>query len=774
VVNPLLTRLADYILAARESIIERWVAEVIDHPEVPSARKLTREELIDHLPALLDQLAARLREGTPPVPGGTQAHAHGLHRWQQGFAVEEMIREAGLVRRIVAVECLDAFRLEEPAFRAASRHEAEAVIHQFLTDMVAESARQFAAASESARHAAEQNSRAILESALDSIIVMGGDGLVREWNPAAEALFGYSRAEAVGKELAELILPPEYREPHRRGLEKYFRTGEGPVLGRRIEVPALLRDGSRILAELAITPYRVEEETLFTGSIRDITARRAAEEASQRLAAIVEWSSDAIISTTLDGVITSWNDGARQLFGYTREEAVGQRITMLLPPNEELRDREFMARIRNGERIAAFEATRHRKDGSTVPVSLTLSPIRDFNGNVIGASRILRDITARRRTEEELRRQKEAAENANQAKDRFLATLSHELRTPLNPVLMWAFSMADNEDLDPEIREGLKMVCRNVEMEARLIDDLLDLTRVARGKLKLELQPCDADVLLRHALGIVQTKATVKKHRISVDLSAREHRIMADPIRVEQVFWNLLINAQKFTPEGGEIAVRSYDAAPGMLAFEVSDSGPGIDEHLMPKLFEAFEQGQPDSQGLGLGLAICQAIMRLHGGNITGWNKENGGGAVFTVEFKTLGVSEQQAASPAAGGADGSRPLRILIVEDHEHTATVMQRLLNREGHSVRVAATVREAIDAMRATPFDLLVSDLGLPDGNGFEVMRELARISDAKGIAVSGYGMEEDIARSSRAGFSAHLTKPINVAKLKETIQQVTASA
>jgi two-component system CheB/CheR fusion protein len=640
--------------------------------------------------------------------------------------------------------------------------------------MVAESARQFAAASERARHAAEQNSNAILQSALDSIVVMGGDGRVREWNPAAEKLFGYTRDEAIGTELAELIIPPELRERHYRGLAHYLETGEGPLLGQRIEVPAVLRDGSRILAELAITPYRVGEEILFTGSLRDITARRAAEEAGQRLAAIVEWSTDAIISTTLDGKITSWNDGARQLFGYTAEEAIGHSVYMLLPPDEQLRDREFMARIRNGERVAAFEALRHRKDGTTVPVSLTLSPIRDLKGDVIGASRILRDITSRRRTEAELRRQKEAAESANQAKDRFLATLSHELRTPLNPVLMWSAAMADDEKLDPEIRAGLKMVCRNVEMEARLIDDLLDLTRVSRGKLKLDLETCDAGALLRHALDIVQSNPRAASQRITVDLRAREHRIVADPTRVEQVFWNLLINAQKFTPVDGEIFVRSYDTDGGMLAFEISDSGSGIDENLMPKLFQAFEQGQPDAQGLGLGLAICQAIMKLHGGNITGRNRSDGPGAVFTVEFKTMAAAAaEKSTTPETGGAR-LRPLRILIVEDHEHTAAVMQRLLDRDGHAVRVAATVREAVDALRTMPIDLLVSDLGLPDGDGFEVMGELAKISDAKGIAVSGYGMDEDIERSSRAGFSAHLTKPINVAKLKETIQQVTADA
>ncbi|MBA3832137.1 MAG: response regulator [Chthoniobacterales bacterium] len=378
----------------------------------------------------------------------------------------------------------------------------------------------------------------------------------------------------------------------------------------------------------------------------------------------------------------------------------------------------------------------------------------------------------RKRSEEELRRQKEAAEEANQAKDRFLAALSHELRTPLNPVLMWACATAQDKTLDDDMKEGLRMVCRNVEMEARLIDDLLDLTRIARGKLQLNLQPCDAGALLQHALEIVRSQLTGKNLHAALDLQASNHEIMADATRIEQVFWNLLKNANKFTPENGEIVVRSYDAAPGVLAFEISDSGRGIDPALMPKLFTAFEQGIRGGGGLGLGLAICKAIVQMHGGKIYAANKPDGPGAVFTIEL--IAVADRGVNAPLTSRAEAVpwRTLRILIVEDHGHTAAVMSSLLKREGHDVLSAPTVREALDILRSRKLDLLVSDLGLPDGNGFEVMRELAKISDAKGIAVSGYGMDEDIQRSSDAGFSAHLTKPINVQELQETIQRVTS--
>jgi two-component system CheB/CheR fusion protein len=377
----------------------------------------------------------------------------------------------------------------------------------------------------------------------------------------------------------------------------------------------------------------------------------------------------------------------------------------------------------------------------------------------------------RKRTEEELRYQKEAAEAASQAKDRFLATLSHELRTPLTPVLMWACATSQLENLEPDFKEGLQMVCRNIEMEARLIEDLLDLTRIERGKLQLKFQPCSADTILRHALEIVGSQIGAKNLQVSLDLAATNHQIMADPIRVEQVFWNLLKNAQKFASAEGEIVVRSYDIGSDGLGFEISDSGPGIDPEVMPKLFTAFEQAPGSRQGLGLGLAICKAIVEMHGGKIAAANRSTGTGATFSVVWKTIAGGKEVLPAKTIMRTIPSRKLKILVVEDHAHTAAVMRTLLVRDGHDVLTASTVREALNILHTDKLDLLVSDLGLPDGNGLEVMRRLGEISDAKGIAVSGYGMDEDVERSGQAGFSVHLTKPINVLELKQAIQKLT---
>lgn len=933
-----LSRLADYILEHVDWITQAWVGAIQRQPDIHSSDNLTHRQVVDHLPFLCHDLAERLRSGDTSGGPTSAEHArlHGRHRWEQGYRLEEVIREAGIIRHVFAVECLDAIARTLPEFDAKARVAAETIIHRFFDDMLIASAEQFAEEKEIAIHASELGTNAILESALDSIVVMGEDGRVREFNPAAERMFGYKRIDVVGKELGELIIPPEFREQHRKGLAHYLQTGEGPLLGKRIEVPAVRADGSRLPVELAITPFRVDDKAVFTAYLRDISQRRAGEEASQRLAAIIQSSEDAIISKDLNGTITSWNEAAVGLFGYTAEEAIGQPITMLIPPNLQTEEPVILGKIRRGERIEHFTTIRQRKDGSRINLSLTVSPIRNEEGTIIGVSKIARDITERvqhdkrrdaqyaiatltsgessvaqtapeiletiarsgpwivgalwlrrpdggltcettwqapegvvgrferetrgrtlapgeglpgevlrtaksvwisdvaldarfarqseaaasglhgalffpliapggakgviemlsqsiistdedllrlvdalgiqvglyierKRTEEELHRQKDAAEAANQAKDRFLAALSHELRTPLTPVLMWACVTAGDESLDPALREDIRMVCRNIELEARLIDDLLDLTRITQGKLQLKLQPCDVHLLFGHALEIIRSQLTTKKLKLTVDLQAGNHQIVGDPTRIQQVFWNLLKNAQKFTPENGEITVRSSDAAPGVVRFEISDTGPGIDAELMPKLFTAFQQGASSAEGLGLGLAICKAIVGMHGGQISARTDEKGG-ATFTVEFSTVPGQTVAGATSGKPTATPWRKLRILMVEDHEHTALVMSRLLRRVGHEVVMANSVRSAMEVLRSTKLDLLVSDLGLPDGNGFQVMRELAKRSDAKGIAVSGYGMDEDVAQSSAAGFSVHLTKPISPEQLEQAIQEV----
>jgi PAS domain S-box-containing protein len=646
--------------------------------------------------------------------------------------------------------------------------------------------------------------RAILESALDCIITMDANGVVQEFNPAAERVFGFRRDEAVGKELAELIIPPRMREQHRRGLAHYLRTGEGPVLGRRIEINGLRRDGTEILVELAITPFKADGALLFTGYLRDITERRRDEQARRHLAAIVESSGDAVISTDLDGHIMTWNRSAERIFGYKAEEVIGKPVTILIPPERYDEEPGILERIRRGERVEHYESIRRRKDGTLRDISVAFSPIKDESGHVIGASKVARDITERvqierrraaqytiarllagsqsvaeagpqiiqtiaasgnwvfgsiwlyhesekqlrcattwhtgapwletfehatrttpllstmglpgrvfaskkpawiadvtrdtnfprrdvavgagicggfgfplvaedeiegvlelfspavvepdqdflkmvdaigseiglfiqrRRLEAELQQQKETAEAANAAKDRFLAALSHELRTPLTPVLIWAGGTVNQLGLDPDIQEGLKMICRNVELEARLIDDLLDLTRLARGKLQLQLREADVHELIQHALEIVRKDIEDRHLKLAVSLQASSHVLRVDASRLQQVFWNVLRNACKYTPEHGALSIRSSNPGPDKIRIEISDSGIGIAPEFLNKIFEPFEQVDRQRQGLGLGLAISKAIVEMHGGTIRAQSDGLGKGATFVIELPTL------------------------------------------------------------------------------------------------------------------------------------------
>ena len=641
--------------------------------------------------------------------------------------------------------------------------------------------------------------RGIIENALDCIITMDAGGRVLEFNPAAERVFGFTRKEAVGQELAELIIPPRMREQHRRGLAHYLKTGEGPVIGKRIEITGQRKGGSEILIELAITAIKIDSAPVFVAYLRDITDRRLNEESSRRLAAIVESSDDAIVSKDLNGIVTSWNAGAERLFGYTAEEAIKKPITIIIPPDRYHEEQQILDRIHSGERIDHLDTVRRRKDGTLVNVSLSVSPVKHMDGRIIGASKIARDISERvrnerrrlaqytvasllagswtlaeaspailqtiasigdwaysglwtydetigklrcqafwdagspkfkkfgesscsiqferghglpgrvwdsnepawvpnvridknfpraraakeaglrggfafplfagravngvielfsgrvaepdndllqlvtalgsqiglfierRRIDRELEQAKESAEAASASKDRFLAMLSHELRTPLNPVLLWADGILNQPDLDPDLAEGLRMICRNVELEARLIDDLLDLTRIARGKLQLQLQKANAHDLLRHAVEIVRADMNCRHLQLSVALEAREHDVNVDPPRLQQVFWNILRNACKFTDENGAISIRSYNNAANSISVEITDNGVGIEPALLERVFDAFEQLKVRHEGLGLGLAISKAIIEMHGGSIRAQSEGAGKGATFTA-----------------------------------------------------------------------------------------------------------------------------------------------
>ena len=506
--------------------------------------------------------------------------------------------------------------------------------------------------------------------------------------------------------------------------------------------------------------------------IAEEIATRLRDETQARLAAIIESSDDAIVSKTLDGIVRTWNKGAERIFGYTAQEMIGKPIQTIVPVERAEEEPQILRRLRGGERVDHFETVRVRKDGRRVEVSVTISPVRAKDGTIVGASKIARDITAQKDFQRQLQQAKDIAEAASRAKDQFLSVLSHELRTPLTPAIAALSLMEQRGDLSQEMRSELEMIRRNIEVEARLVDDLLDLTRISRGKVQLHFEVVDAHAIVRNTLAMFQPEIDAKGLEAAIALRAREHHVWADPGRLQQIFLNLLSNAIKFTPQGGTIAFRSSNSGPQLIV-EVRDTGVGIEPEFLARLFDPFEQAEQTTTrqfgGLGLGLSITRSLLEMHSGAVRAVSDGPGKGSTFIVQLDTV---------PAAQAAQGAAPverkeltaLRVLLLEDHEDTRTVMGRLLGSLGCAVTAAGTVRDALALAENTQFDLLVSDIGLPDGSGTEVMRKLRDRHGTRGIALSGFGQPDDLRRSQEAGFDTHLIKPVDFKTLQQVIRNV----
>ncbi|HEY5297355.1 MAG TPA: ATP-binding protein [Verrucomicrobiae bacterium] len=413
------------------------------------------------------------------------------------------------------------------------------------------------------------------------------------------------------------------------------------------------------------------------------------------------------------------------------------------------------------------------------------TPEKNSEGEVVGFVAVHTDITARKRTELEMERTRDQALAASRAKDDFLAALSHELRTPLNPVLLVASDAAEDPQLPAPTRANFEMIRRNVELEARLIDDLLDLTRITRGKLSLEKRSLDVREVLREAIATVRADAEKKRIVLTQDGMDKECLMAGDSVRLQQIFWNVLKNAVKFTPEGGKISVETRASENGKIIVQVTDTGIGLTAEEISHVFDTFAQGDhadPNGShrfgGLGLGLAISRMLVELHAGVIRAASAGRDRGATFTIELPCLPTAEKNnlaSSVPEKTGATISQKknfgLRILLIEDHEPTRTTLAHLLTRRNYKVKTANSVADARAIAQKETFDLVVSDIGLPDGNGYELMAELRDQFHLKGIALTGYGMDRDVAAAQSAGFVAHLTKPIRVESLEKALLDAT---
>ena len=515
------------------------------------------------------------------------------------------------------------------------------------------------------------------------------------------------------------------------------------------------------------------------------------EEAAIYLAALVESADDAIVSKDLNGIIRSFNPAAERLFGYTAAEITGKPVTVLIPPERQDEETRILESLRAGERIDHYETIRLTKDGRRIEVSLTVSPVRTPAGEIVGASKIVRDVTERNRAAAErerlLRNERAArmeAERANRAKDDFLAMVSHELRTPLNAILGWTELLRTARESDAAMFEqGLEVIARNARLQVQLISDLLDVSRIVSGKIALELSRVDVNDVIANSVEALQAAAADKNIELAARLDDEPVLTVGDSARLQQIVWNLLSNAIKFTPAGGRVTV-DLQRADGRLRITVTDTGIGIRPEFLPDLFERFRQASPLTTrrhgGLGLGLSIVKYLTELHGGSIEASSGGEGQGASFTVELPVRTgepsielaerLRESRDAERRAAGVSLS-DMTILVVEDDQDTRDLIQRLL--EAHRARVLATATapEALDRLIAERPDIIVSDIGLPDVDGYELVRRIRSLdgpaADTPAIALTAFARHEDRSRALGAGYSAHVSKPVDPVELLITL-------
>jgi PAS domain S-box-containing protein len=808
----------------------------------------------------------------------------------------------------------------------------------------------------------------VISQAYDAIFLRDSDGAITLWNRGAERTYGYTEEEALGRSPHELLqtvppIPLEEIYGHLR------RAGywEGELTHTR-------KDGEQIIVETRWATVRDERgaTTSVLEITRDVTERKRAAERLLQVAAIVENTDDAIISKDLNGRILSWNPGAERLYGYTAAEAVGNPVTMLIPPNRPNEEPRILEQIRRGQRVDHYETVRIRKDGTIIDVSLTVSPVRDTEGRIIGASKIARDITARKQAEQQLREQAEvietvnrlgqtlageldlhrlvqavtdaateltgahfgsffynvlnkegasymlytlsgvpleafahfpmpratdlfgptfrgegtiliddvktdvrfgknspyygmpeghlpvtsylavpvisrsgevigglffghpkanvfneraariveglaaqaavamdnarlfeaaqraraeaeasAAENAHlyreaqessRLKDEFLATVSHELRTPLTAILGWAHMLRTGQSDGGSTLKALETIERNARAQAQLIDDLLDVSRIITGKLRIDVRPVDPNSFIESAIEAVRPAAEAKGVRVQRIMDTGVVSVMGDPVRLQQVVWNLLSNAIKFTPRGGRVTVR-LERVNSHIEIGVSDSGTGISPEFLPYVFDRFRQadGRTTRQhgGLGLGLSIVRHLVELHGGTVRAESPGEGEGATFTVllpvvaVYQTVGAVER--VHPAARDTmplydcpDRLDELKVLVVDDEPDTRELLIAGLGMCGAKVTSVGSADEALEAIAAGVPDLLISDIGMPGQDGYELIRRVRELPVEAGgkllaIALTAYARAEDRMQALRAGYHMHVPKPVELAEL-----------
>jgi PAS domain S-box-containing protein len=598
----------------------------------------------------------------------------------------------------------------------------------------------------------------------DAVIGTGEAGQIVFMNAVAQELTGWSEREAKGKQLSQIvtIIDQATRTPVEDDAYRAVPTA-GPQPYRSGTL--LLRGNEERSIDYSISSIEDSRGTTHGSVLVFCEVSKHPAEAASRdaLASIVEHSDDAIIGQDLEGKIISWNAGAERIFGYPAKEMLGQRLSRLLPPDRQHEEAELLGRIRRGEKVDHFHAKSLTRDGRMIDVSVTVSRTRNSRGEVAGTSIIARDITEQKTSEEALKA-------ADYNKDQFLAMLSHELRNPLAPISTALELMGLTGPMNSDQEEAREIIRRQLGRLTRLVDDLVDASRVSRGAVNFRSEALELCALLGEAIKAVQSAVQSHRHRLTTVLTKEPLRVRGDEVRLMQVFTTLLNNAARYTPDGGHISVQLERDADRAVV-RIKDSGSGLDPQLLNRVHDAGEAGSAGAHaenGLGIELALMRRIVLLHGGEVRAVSEGGPGGrSEFVVRLPLV----KDAAGADASASETQRevsPLKVLIVDDNEDAASSLGMLLQLEGHQTRIEHDGGHALAATAEWTPNVVLLDIGLPDMNGYEVGEKM-RANHYSGtlIALTGYGQEADREKSSNAGFDAHLVKPVEVETLKRAI-------
>jgi PAS domain S-box-containing protein len=766
-----------------------------------------------------------------------------------------------------------------------------------------------------ARHLAK-----VVESSDDAIVSKELDGTITSWNRAAERMFGYTAGEAVGQSIRMII--PADRQSEEDTVLARIRAGEGIT---NFETLRRRKDGTLIPISLTVSPILDEAGKVIGASkiARDLTERKRADIASRRLAAVVKSSDDAIVTKSLDSIITSWNPAAERMFGYTEEEALGKSIRMLIPAHLQNEEDIVLAKIRAGEVVEHYETVRQRKDGTLISISLTVSPIRNDTGQIVGASKIARDVTERARLQAAAREQAAIteklgevgatlastldrdtivrtvtdtarelthaevgeffyntpddpvfhgdrtirlddvtrdpvfgknvpfsgmpgrlplrsylavpvksvsgevvgglffghsqsgvftreherlaegiavwasvalenarlfveAQNANRMKDEFLAVLSHELRTPLNAIVGYSRLLRGGILTGEKATRGLETLERNATWLTQIVEDVLDVSRIVAGKIRLDVQPVDLARVVDNAAATVLPAADAKGVKLETILDPRVGPVSGDPDRLQQVVWNLVTNAVKFTPKNGRVQVR-LERIDSHVEIVVSDTGEGIRSDFLPHVFERFRQAEAgttrEKGGLGLGLAIVRHIVEMHGGSVSASSEGEGKGATFRVKLPLMIVHAEvpdkrehprtRRMEPLTLG--DLRGIRVMAIDDEEDALTLVRVVLEAAGAEVETVSSPLEALKRIEEVRPQVLIVDLGMPKMDGFELIAHVRastnlEVREVPAAALTAFARSEDRVKALRSGFEMHIAKPVDPAELVASVARL----